>query len=157
MEGPLKPGQRGQILVGVTILVLVLLILVPLLVQWSSQESKWAVKDQQTTTAFNIAEGAVDRGMWKLKSATGTWQSALAGTVIPGYDLDVVYSDIEGANYRLRFTSGPSVGQVTVFAEGKDLRSGQIRALKTVFEDRAIPGPILSSGMVDYADTFDAH
>lgn len=153
----MKTGQRGQILVGVTILVLVLLILVPLLVQWSSQESKWAVKDQQTTTAFNIAEGAVDRGMWKLKSATGTWQSALAGTVIPGYDLDVVYSDIEGANYRLRFTSGPSVGQVTVFAEGKDLRSGQIRALKTVFEDRAIPGPILSSGMVDYADTFDAH
>jgi hypothetical protein len=148
--------DRGQVLVGVTLLVLILMILLPLMVQWGSQESKHAVKEQQTTTTFNIAEGAVDRGLWKLKSATSTWASAVAGTVIPGYDLDVVYTDIIGAVYRLKFSTGPSVHQVTVLAEGKDLNSGQTRALRVVYENRSIPGPILSGGMVDYADTFDA-
>ncbi|MBL8023163.1 MAG: hypothetical protein JNK54_02620 [Elusimicrobia bacterium] len=148
--------DRGQVLVGVTLLVLILMILIPIMVQWGSQESKHAVKEQQTTTTFNIAEGAVDRGVWKLKSATSTWAAAVAGTVIPGYDLDVVYTDIIGAVYRLRFTAGPGVHQVTILAEGKDLNSGQLRALRVVYENRSIPGPILSGGMVDYADTFDA-
>lgn len=151
-----RSSKRGQILVGVTLLVLVLMILVPLLVQWGSQESKWTVKDQQTTTTFNMAEGAVDRGMWKLKSATGTWAAAVAGTVIPGYNLDTVYADDAGAVYRVRFSSGPLANQVTVFAEGKDLKSGQVRALNAVFENRAFPGPILSGGVVNYSGTLDA-
>jgi hypothetical protein len=151
-----KSMERGQVLVGVTLLVLMLMILLPLMVQWGSQESKYSVKDQQTTTTFNIAEGAVDRGLWKLKSSTSTWAAAVVGTVIPGYNLDVVYTDIIGAVYRLRFSSGPIVNQVTVLAEGKDLKSDQTRALSVVFENRSIPGPILSGGMVDYADTFDA-
>lgn len=146
----------GQILVGATLLILMLLILIPLLIQWSQDESRWAVKDQQTTTTFNLAEGAVDRGMWKLKSATSTWAAAAAGTVIAGYNLDVVYQDIVGALYRLQFSSGPLTNQVTVFAEGKDLRSGQLRAIRVVFENRAFPGPLLSGGNVNYAGTFDA-
>lgn len=149
-------SHRGQILVGVTLLVLVLMILVPLLIQWGSQESKWSVKDQQTTTTFNLVEGAVDRGMWKLKSATGTWAAAAAGTVIAGYNFDTTYADDTGAQYRIRFASGPSTNQVTVFAEGRDTKSGQRRALRTVFENRAFPGPILSGGTVNYSGTFDA-
>lgn len=137
-------------------LVLVLMILVPLMIQWGSQESKMAVKDQQTTTTFNLAEGAVDRGMWKLKSATGTWAAAVAGTVIAGYNFDTTYSDDTGAQYRIRFASGPSANQVTVVAEGRDTRSGQLRALRTVFENRAFPGPILSGGVVSYSGTLDA-
>jgi hypothetical protein len=151
-----RSARHGQILVGVTILVLVLMILVPLMIQWGSQESKWAVKDQQTTTTFNLAEGAVDRGMWKLKSATGTWAAAVAGTVIAGYNFDTTYSDDTGAQYRIRFASGPSANQVTVVAEGRDTRSGQLRALRTVFENRAFPGPILSGGVVSYSGTLDA-
>jgi hypothetical protein len=97
----------GQILVGATLLILMLLILIPLLIQWSQDESRWAVKDQQTTTTFNLAEGAVDRGMWKLKSATSTWAAAAAGTVIAGYNLDVVYQDIVGALYPTPVFFGP--------------------------------------------------
>lgn len=146
----------GQILVGATLLILMLMILIPLMVQWSQDESKWAVKDQQTTTTFNLAEGAVDRALWKLKSSTSTWADAAAGTVIPGYNLDVVYADIIGALYRIRFSSGPSTNQVTVFAEGKDLKSGQVRAISGVYENRAFPGPLLSGGNVNYTGTFDA-
>ncbi|MBK8575344.1 MAG: pilus assembly PilX N-terminal domain-containing protein [Elusimicrobia bacterium] len=153
----MSQNHRGQILVGVTILVMILMILVPIMVQWSTDETKWAVKDQQTNTTFNLAEGTVDRGMWKLKSATGTWAAAAAGTVIPGYNLDTIYTDVVGAEYRLRFSSGPLPNQVTVFAEARDLKSGQVRALRSVFENRAIPGPILSGGLVSYAGTFDAH
>jgi hypothetical protein len=150
-------NRKGQILVGVSLLILVLMILLPLMIQWGSSESKWAVKDQQTTTSFNLAEGAVDRGMWKLKSSTSTWAAAVKGTVIAGYNFDSVYSDVTGADYRLRFSSGPLDNQVTVFAESKDLKSGQLRAIRVVFENRAFPGPILSGGNVNYAGTLDAH
>ena len=76
--------RRGQILVGAILLMLMLLIMVPAMVQWVQQESRLSVKDRKATTAFNLAETAVDRGYWKAKSSTGTIAQTMAGMSLAG-------------------------------------------------------------------------
>ena len=150
-------STRGQILIGATIIVLVLLIVVPLMVQWGQQEAKLSVKEHQTTTSFNLAEGAVDRGLFKLKSGTSTWRNAADGVVIPGYNFDTIYTDVPGGSYRLRFTAGPDTEEVTVFAEARDDRTLQTRAIQAVYTSNSLPGPVLGGGIVEYAGSFEAH
>jgi hypothetical protein len=136
-------------LVGATLLILMLLILIPL---HGSMEpgrvASWAVKDQQTTTTFNLAEGAVDRGLWKLKSATSTWAAAASGTVIPGYNLDVVYAGHRrGACTDSEFSSGPSSNQVTVFRGGERFAVGPGEGDSAgSYENRAFPGSACCPG-----------
>lgn len=149
--------NRGQILVGATILVAVMMLLVPLMVQWGRNESRWAVKEQRTVAAFNVTEAAVDRGLWKLKSTTVTWAAAAQGQVVAGYNFDQTHTDIEGGVYRIRFSSGPQVDQVTVLAEGRDNRTRQTRAVRAVFQNMTNPGPLMSAGLIGYAGSFEAH
>jgi Tfp pilus assembly protein PilX len=91
-----RARPAGQVLVGAILVVSVLLLIVPLMVQWSRQEARWSVKQQKSTVAFNLADAAIDRGMWKLKSSTSCWAQAAVGTVQAGYNFDTVYTDIEG-------------------------------------------------------------
>jgi len=149
--------SRGQMLMGATVLVGILLIFVPLMVQWSRQEARWAVKEQHAVVGFNIAEAAVDRGLWKLKSTTTTWRRAVDGQVIAGYNFDVTHTDIDNGSYRLRFTAGPGAEQVTVLAEGRDNRTRQTRAIRAIYESNALPGPLLTSGQVTYAGSLECH
>jgi hypothetical protein len=145
------------VLVGAILVVSVLLLVVPLMVQWSRQEARWSVKQQKSTVAFNLADAAIDRGMWKLKSSTSCWAQAVVGTVQAGYNFDTVYTDIEGGVYRIRFATGPAAGQVTVTAEGRDGLTRQTRALRAVFENKALPGPMLSGGAINIGAQFEAH
>ncbi|MBL0058828.1 MAG: hypothetical protein IPP35_06910 [Elusimicrobia bacterium] len=137
-------GVRGQLLVGAVLVLAVLMIFVPLLVQWAGQESRWTVKQQKSSVMFALADAAVDRGTWKLKSATSTYAAASVGTVLAGYNFDTVYTDIEGGTYRLRFSSGPSANQVTILAEARDNLTKQVRAVRGVFENVSLPGPMMS-------------
>ena len=47
-------GERGQVLIGVVLVLMALLIMVPALVQWVQQESKISVKDKKSAGAFNL-------------------------------------------------------------------------------------------------------
>ncbi|HMU95714.1 MAG TPA: hypothetical protein PKB12_01330 [Elusimicrobiota bacterium] len=149
--------ESGQVLIGAFVVVAVLLIFVPLMVQWGKNESKWSTRDQMTMVAFNGADGAIDRGVWKLKSSTSTWAQASTGAVIAGYDFDTTYTDLPGINYRIRFSSGPSAQQVTVVAEAKDVNTGQVRAIRASFQNMAFPGGVFTGGSIGYSDDFAAH
>ena len=54
-EPVVRRGERGQVLAGVIMLMMLLLIMVPAMVQWVQIESKASIKDQKSTLAFNLA------------------------------------------------------------------------------------------------------
>ncbi|MEQ1918671.1 MAG: hypothetical protein ABL955_05685, partial [Elusimicrobiota bacterium] len=141
-------GGRGQVLVGVILVLMALLIMVPALVQWVQQESKIAVKDKKSASAFNLAQAAVERGMWKLKSSTSTWSAAVGGTAIAGYAFDVTYTDLPGGTYRIQFDDGTlnGAGVVTVWGEGRDAANNETRSIQAVYQNISIPGAIIAGG-----------
>src|SRR3989338_11491565 len=87
-------NKSGQVLVGVMAVVLFIMIMLPPLVNWIQDESRWTVKEQKSTLAFNVAEAGIDRGVWKLKSTTSTWSAAMAGTAGAGYDFDATPNEL---------------------------------------------------------------
>ncbi len=152
-----KNKPHGIALAAVVGMVTVLMILLPMLVSWLQRDMKMSIKTHKSTIAFNLAEAGVDRGMWKLKSSTSTFALAKAGTAITGYALDTAYSDITGGRYRIRFSSGPGTRDVTIFAEGRDSTNNQTRAISAVYRNQAIPGAVISGGVITWANAFSAH
>jgi hypothetical protein len=134
---------------GAIILMAVLLVVVPALVSWVQQNARMAVKDAQNTTAFNLAQAAVDRGYWKAKSSTGTIAQALAGMLIPGYAFDATYNDVPGGTYRIRITSAAN-SSIQILGEGRDASNRQTRAIAAVYQNRTIYSPLLTQGDVNY-------
>lgn len=148
--------RNGQVLVGVLLAMLLLMLIIPASVYWVQQEARIAVKDRKSTSAFNLAEAAIERGMWKLKSTTSTWADAVDGVVIPGYSFDATYDDIPGGTYRIRFLQSAG-GMVEVRGEGRDEQGKETRALRVVFANQSLPGPMLTQGILQHTGSFEAH
>lgn len=142
-------SELGQLLIGAIVLLAVLLVVVPALVSWVQQNARMAVKDAQNTTAFNLAQAAVDRGYWKAKSSTGTIAQALAGAPIPGYEFDTTYNDVPGGTYRVQITSAAN-NSIQILGEGRDASNRQTRAIAAVYQNRTIYSPLLTQGDVNY-------
>jgi hypothetical protein len=139
-----RTGERGQVLAGVILLVMVLLVIIPALVEWVQNDMKASVNDRKSTVAFNLASAGIDRAYWKLKGSTTTWANALDGVPLSGYDFDQIYKDVSGGEYRISISSGPLSQEVTVIAEGRDSNSLQYRAIEAVYANQTIPGAIIS-------------
>lgn len=150
-------NSKGQVLAGVVLLTMLLLIIVPAMVAWVQQDTRFSVKDRKTTVAFNLAEAGVDRAYWKLKSSTSTWAAARAGTSIAGYAFDQSYTDVEGGVYRISITSGPSTDQVQVVAEGRDLADKERRSIQVQYTNSAIPGGLISGASINESGTSIVH
>ena len=155
---PLKKRKNssGQVLAGVVMVMMVLLIIVPAVVTWVQMESRASVKDQKSSLAFNLAEAAVDRGMWKLKSTTSTWANAQAGITLAGYNLDATYTDVPGGSYRVTFSTAAN-GRVQVWGEGRDANRKETRSIQAVFANASLPGPVLAQGVMNYGGVFQTH
>ncbi|MFN0118271.1 MAG: hypothetical protein ACKVQC_08300 [Elusimicrobiota bacterium] len=152
--------EQGFFLPMIVGIIFVGLILLPALVTWVQHDSKQAVKVSKSNVAFNLAETGADRGMWKLKSSTSTFAQAKVGQVITGYNFDTVYTDDvtgSGGKYRIKFSSGPNSREVTVLAEGKDIKTGETRAVKAVFKNQTFGGAMISGGVITWANAFSAH
>ena len=144
--------RNGFLLVGVLLIFVFMLIIVPVMVRWVQDDTKISVKDQKSTLAFNLAEAAVDRGYWKVKSSTGIYASVTLGNIITGYHFDSVYTDVPGGSYRVNISSGPDMDQVTILGEGRDSDSKEKRTIKAVFTNTSVPGAILSAGQLNAND-----
>jgi len=146
----MKKREGGQILVVVILCMAVLLIMVPALVTWVQNEGKFSIKDRRSTTAFNLAEAAVERGYWKVKGSTGTCAEALAGTAIPGYRFDVTYTDVSGGTYRI-FISSAGPKDIYIIGEGRDPSNFEVRAVSATYQNQALYSPLLAQGQVNLA------
>ncbi|MCX5787899.1 MAG: hypothetical protein NTX64_05230 [Elusimicrobia bacterium] len=151
-----RGSSRGQVLAGVVVLLTLLLIIVPVVVKWIQMDSRLSVKNRQSTTAFNLAEAAIDRGMWKLKSTTDTWASAAAGLTLSGYNFDVTYTDVPGGTYRIKF-SAVNGGQVQIWGEGRDALFKETRSIQVVYKNTSAPGAIFTGGTLSEGGTAIVH
>jgi hypothetical protein len=146
-----KKNQAGQVLVGVLVLLAIILMLTPQIITMMQNESKWTIKQQKSTDAFNLANGALERGRWKLKSSTSTWITAARGVAISGYNFDTTYRDLSGGTYRIQFSSGPGERQVTIRAEGRDELNKETRSLQEVVQNQTIYSAMMSRGDVSWS------
>lgn len=142
-------NSKGQILAGAVLLLTVLLILVPAVIYWVQNESHWGVSEEQTTTAFDLADAAVQRGYWEVHSSTITCAEALAGQTIAGYNFDTTYTDMPGGSYRIKISSS-GTNLITVIGEGRDSRKKQVRAIQGVFENETVYSPLMAQGMISW-------
>ncbi len=149
--------RRGFLLPAVILLLMLLLVIVPAMVKWVQDDTKISVKDQASSTAFNLAESAVDRGYWKVKSSTSTYALVAAGEGLPGYRFDAVYGDLPGGTYRVYVASGPSTDQVTIIGEGRNARGTETRSIKAVYTNTSILGAIIAGGMLSATGSSVVH
>jgi hypothetical protein len=140
--------KKGFLLVMVMFILLFLVIIVPVMVQWVKDDTKISVKDQKASFAFQLAEAAVDRGYWKVKSSTTTFNQVSEGGSIAGYNFDTTYHDIANGTYRVKVIGGPGSEQVTIIGEGRDLLRSETRAIQTVFSNVSVPGAIIAGGLL---------
>jgi Tfp pilus assembly protein PilX len=145
-------ARRGQILPMVMISMVVLTLIIFGLVQWLQNDSNWAVKQQKTTTAANLAEAAIDRGSWKLQSSTATWATVYAGGTVPGggYNFDKTYTDVPGGTYRIKLIAGVN-NQVTIWGEGRDSLKKETRSIQEVVRNQTIYSAMMSGGNVNWS------
>ncbi|MBI5744318.1 MAG: hypothetical protein HY952_07200 [Elusimicrobia bacterium] len=141
-------NKKGFILPAVIMAFVLLLLIVPAMVRWVQDDTKISTKDQKSSSAFNLAEAAVDRAYWKVKSSTTTFESIRAGTTLAGYRFDTTYYDVPGGSYRISISSGPSADMITVVGEGRDSNKTETRSVKVVYANTSIPGAIISGGML---------
>jgi len=144
-------NKNGQILPIALILLTMLAIITPAIITWLQQESKSSIRGSQMSRALNLASAGVDRGTWKLQSSTATWTAAALGTVITGYNFDTTYTDVDGGTYRVKFSSGPSTSQVTIYAEGRDTTALDVRAIKAIYKNQTIYSALMTGGNISWS------
>ncbi len=137
--------RGGFALATVIMILLLLLVIVPVMVIWVRNDTKISMKNQRGTTAFNLAEAAVDRGYWKIKGSTTTWNQALSGQPLAGYEFDATYTDVSGGSYRVHVSSS-GANEVTILGEGRDNSTSEVRAIKAVFANQTVYSPLISNG-----------
>jgi Tfp pilus assembly protein PilX len=139
MERRFHRNEKGSLLVMSIIILLVMTISIPAMVNWVRQETKDTVKIKRSTAAFHLAEAGVDQGIWKLQESQTTWTAAKNATAIADYDGSTQFSltlnNGKSGKYTVRFSSGPSTGQVTILAKGRDDSTKEIRAIQAVMEE----------------------
>lgn len=141
--------RKGFILPAVIMIFVLLMLIVPVMVKWVQNDTKLSVKDQKSSVAFNLAEAALDRGYWKVKSSTSTCDSAVNGAPIAGYNFDVVYDDVTGGTYRISISS-TTAKSFRIVGEGRDKSTNEVRAVAAVYSNQNIYSPLLSSGNLGF-------
>jgi hypothetical protein len=138
-------NKNGFVLPAVVLILLFLMITIPVMVKWVQNDTKISMKNQRSTTAFNLAEAALDRGYWEVKSSTITWNKAINGQALPGYRFDTTYTDVPGGSYRVSVSSS-GANAVTIIGEGRDNSTNEVRAVKAVYLNQTVYSPLISNG-----------
>lgn len=145
-------NQRGQTLVAALAILVAMLILVPVLVMHVQRESRWSVKEQQSTMAFHLAEAGVERGYRRVTTSTATWSSVMSGNTISGYNFDIVYDDLKGGTYAIKITS-TTTNTVQIIGVGRDTNRKEIRAIKAVYTSTPLTSAVYGKQGVNFSGT----
>lgn len=154
----MNTDRRGFALVGVIVLSICLLVLTTAMVSWIQQEAKVSVKHRKSTTAFHLAEAAIDRGRWKLQESNTVWDSVGQGVALANYNFDKKYSDIAGGVYAIRITSHPTYSDRRIIeGVGRDSSTNEIRRIYAVAERQSLDAAIWSGGEVELKKNSEVH
>lgn len=134
-----RGGDKGAVLVGVILLLVIMSILVPAMVLLVQREANWSVKNQHDMAAFHQAESGIEKGYRALTMSTGTWYALIEdGTGIDRFLWDYRFTDVDGGHYTVGISSGPEDRQATVVAIGRDTKGRQTRGLKAIFAQNTL-------------------
>jgi hypothetical protein len=145
-----KLNQSGYILATSILVLAILAILIPSLVYLSQKDAKDSVGVVKKTTAFQVAEAGQDRGIWKLRESDTIWTNAIGTVTLAGYNDDVVYTDVVGGTYKIKFTPGPATGQVTVLSKGRANGNTDVRAISAVYSKGTVVGALSVVGGLNW-------
>ncbi|MFA5779961.1 MAG: hypothetical protein WC947_07470 [Elusimicrobiota bacterium] len=139
--------KKGQVVVIMLIIAMIIGIVIPGLVFLTQHEAKWTVKEVKSTRAFHLAEAGLDRGVYKLNE-TGIWDDVIEGTHITNYYGDKEYSDIEGGSYKIKLSTGAEEDEVIITASGKDSATAECRTIQAVYyKSPGVTGALNASGI----------
>jgi len=138
--------ERGQILVGVIVVMVVLAVIIPAMVLYVQNEARWSMKQQRNMSAFELADAAIDRGFRKISGSTTTWGDLQNGIVPVGYNFDTAYADLGSGTYAVSITSGPQSQQATIIGVGRDGGKKEVRAIKAVYANSPLSNTAVRAG-----------
>ncbi len=131
-------NRSGQILIIALGILLFLAIALPSIIQLTQYESRWTLKEQRTTRAYQLAESAVEHGFQNLLLSTSTWYDIQALTPIVGFQFDRTYTGVSGGEYQINYTQGPGTQQATITGVGRSTTADgtkELRAIKAVYSN----------------------
>lgn len=150
-------GDSGQALIISVLLMLLALIFIPNLILLVQREARWSVKQSRSDKAYHLAEAGQDRGLWFLSFSTANWTAALEGITLSGYNFDKEYADIDGGTYKIKITSGPGTGKVTVESRGRDDKQSSVRAVSALYSGNIQLSGFVAQGAIEYEDDFTVY
>src|SRR4051812_31339153 len=127
---PLKRHRSGSVMVLVVLCMTLLAMIIPFFISMIQKEARASQGETGRTKSFQLAEAGADRGAWKLRESDAIWALAIAGTPLTNYNDDKEFTDVQGGKYKVRFQSGPGIGQVTVWSKGRSDKTLQVRTIK---------------------------
>ncbi|MEW6557151.1 MAG: hypothetical protein AB1349_07340 [Elusimicrobiota bacterium] len=149
--------RSGQVVVIMLILAMVIAIIIPALVYFSQHEAKWTTKETKSTRAFHLAEAGIDRGVFALNGEENGWNNARNGIVPSGYDGGTEFTDIAGGRYKIRISSGPESGEVTIASVAQDTAGRELRGIRAIYSRQAAQSAIDADGNIGSAGSFEIH
>jgi len=106
--------------------------------------------------SFQLAEAGQDRASWKLRESDSTWNIVAGTGTLINYNNDYVYTDVAGGSYKIKISSGPSIGKVTVISKGMAKGSTAVRAIKGIYSKASsVTGAMLVAGGVTFKPNLD--
>jgi len=149
-------GKKGQIIMALLIIIILPMFII-ILTNLLTMENKQTVKHKKSTVAFHLAEAAIDRGVWKLSESDDVWNAAVNGETISGYDGNTPYSDLSGGQYKIIFSSGPGINDVTIIGKASDISASEVRTIKTVYQKTQITAAISAGEGVEFKSGLIVH
>lgn len=150
-------NEKGQVLVIVLTVMVVLAIFIPVLVFFVQNENKWAVKSTKSTIAFHCAEAGIDRAYWKLLESIDTWNNARNNGLDSPYDGSYVFTDITGGQYKIYVTTSTSSDEVKVVSIGRDTSGREVRAIQVIYGRSLMTESIQCDDVIDYKPNMVVH
>lgn len=148
-------NSKGVILVIALVALLVAAIFLPALYFLIKNEQRWTLKQKKTSVAFHMAEQGLDRGIWKIQESDTIWDDVSTGTVIPGYNFDVIYisTDVKGAlegEYKIKLTSGSETSTVLIQSIGRDKTTDEVRSIEAYYTKTSPTAGLLARGGLQF-------
>jgi hypothetical protein len=134
-EAPMKLGNRhGQMMMGTVLVIgVVAMAFIAAVVYKNMVTSKASVASSKSISAYEIANAAIQKGIWALNLNSDNWNTVGTAGTLTGYDGTTTFTDIPGGSYKLLVTSGPGADDRTITAYAKDnSATPEYRGLKVV-------------------------
>lgn len=136
------PNNRGQLMPLIIAILFGFTILIATIVAELRNETRWTDKEKRASTAFHLAEAAVDRAAWKMNETASAWDDIiLTGTPPAGYSGTTTFTEPGKGHYKILISTNKvtsTENEVIIRAVAADMDKKEICGIKTVYSKASI-------------------